>query len=137
MKILLKQQAVNRITISLSATEEELWETEVKLLPSFGHIEEGKDKGVKVAFDQDGQTLSVHVPAATQRKMPVNEDNMTEKDNIKGTPDGEVAIIEQNPSNTDIMVDQTGGTPSIVDAPTHSTPSYSRSKSSPRSRFKQ
>jgi hypothetical protein len=127
MKITIKARSqVNRIMISMSTSDEELWETAIKLEPGFAKIEK-QDSGVLVAFDIDGQQMSVHAPTFTKRAMLIDEDNMKDKEVITGTPDGETAIVEQNPTNTDITVDQGGGGglhPGIVEHIMHSEPSY-------------
>lgn len=111
---------VNRITVSLSTSDEELWETAVKLELGFAKIEK-QDSGVLVAFDLDGQQISTHVPTLTKRAMPVDEDNMKDTVQVIGTPDGEIAIIEQDPTNSNLTVNQVDGGihPGIVDAPVH------------------
>jgi len=99
-----------RIFISLSLTKADEWETQVELDPGFDKVETS-EQGVRTAFDIDGNVLSVFVPELTRSKHPVNEDNMGPKEVITGTPDGETAIIEQNPTNTDIIIAPTDMSP--------------------------
>lgn len=98
---------IQKLIISLSMSKLEEWTTTVKLESGFHHIDK-MDNGTEKAIDIDGAVMSVYVPEITKRKMPVTVDNMKPKDNITGTPDGELAIIDQNPTNVDINVNQTG-----------------------------
>ncbi len=90
--------------VSLSMTAEEQWETKVRLDPGFDRIEMG-DKGIRTAFDVDGDVLDTFIPDRTLRKMPINPDNMHGKEQLIGTPDGEMGITENNPNTQDIRVD--------------------------------
>jgi hypothetical protein len=108
---------INKITVSLAATEEELWKTSIEMELGFDHIEEVGDGSLK-AVDTDGQVMSLYVPSVAEVSMPVTVDNMNTTEQLTGTPDGERAIVEQNPTNIEINVNQTGrGTIPVVPGP--------------------
>jgi hypothetical protein len=93
---------IERITISMSTTEEELWETQVKLDAGFDKILM-MPNGSRKAFNIDDELISVWVPSMTPIAKPVTEDNMDPVKRMLGTPDGEPVIEEASPTEVNIM----------------------------------
>jgi hypothetical protein len=91
-----------KIMISMNTTEEELWETQVRLDAGFDKIITEKS-GSKKAFNIDDELISVWVPSITPIAKPVTEDNMDPVKRMLGTPDGEPVIEEASPTEVNIM----------------------------------
>lgn len=84
------------ITLS-SSTNTANWEEKVRKLKNFDRIVLTKS-GIYQALDKDDSIIDIFVPDKKQLKRYKTDKNMNEAKPLVGTPDGELAIIEQNPT---------------------------------------
>lgn len=86
---------INKLMISLSISNEELWTHAVQQEVGFDRIER-RDNGMLAAIDIDGKVMSIWVPEVAEVGTPITMENLTSP---QTNTIGDIAVIEQSPTN--------------------------------------